>query len=171
MAFLDSLEQIRSIEWGQSYLWDARFSDPSPPAPFATWFPASTMDEDIFSLESFNFDARGGQFAVPLRRGQIKKVSFNFHDDADNTLLNWFETWVNETILDRNGTTVSPLEECVRLLTIVRLNSQRQTVGNPRNYWVYPEGSLSYSGTSSSEVRSFSVNLVIVGSIGNPSIT
>lgn len=170
--FLDNLDKVSSVEWGHSYLWDARFDpDNAPDAPFTDWFPATTMEEDIFFVESYTFDARSGSFSVPLKRGQIKKVQFNFIDDVNNTLLNWFETWVNDTIFDREGGTVSPLEDCVRLLTVIRLNHQRETVGKPRNYWVYPEGSMSFSGNSNSEVRSFSVNLVIVGTVGNTTIS
>jgi hypothetical protein len=171
MAFLDSLDKVRRVEWGHSYLWDARFLNPTPPAPFADWFPAQTMGEDIFALESYTFDARGGQFSVPLRRGQVKRVEFTFFDDVNNTLLNWFEEWVNEIILDRKGTVVSPLELCVRQLEVVRLNHARETVGKPRNYWVYPEGKLVFTGDSSSGARSLTVSLVIVGTIGNTKIS
>jgi len=164
------LDQIRKVEWGHSYLWDVSFTDPTPPAPFSSWFPASSMDESIFSLESYTFNARGGAFSVPLRRGSIPKISLQFFDDVNNTLLNWFDVWVNDVILDRKGTVVSPLEDCVRRLEVVRLNHAKQRVGNSRQYWVYPEGSLNFTGDSSSQVRNFSMSFVIVSSIGNLSI-
>jgi len=170
MPFLDNIEKIRTVEWGHTYLWDARFLNPEPPKPFNDWFPAATMDEDIFSLDSYAFDARGGAFSFPLRRGSIKKIDMTFFDDVNNTLLNWFETWVNEIIFNRKGSLVSPLEECVRQITIVRLDHAKQPVGNPRNYWVYPEGKLTFRGDSSSSIRSFPISLVIVGTIGNSTI-
>jgi hypothetical protein len=172
MPQIDTINKIRSVEYGLTYLWNIRFTNPTPPSPFSDFFPATTMDEDIFSLESYMFEASHGLYKVPLKRGATKEIQLNFYDDVNNTLLNWFDEWVNgdDGIFDRNGSRVKPLEECVRQVQVVRQNANREDVGNPRTYWVYPEGKLPYQGDNDANVRSYPLTLVICGSIGNTSI-
>jgi hypothetical protein len=178
MATIDSVDLIRSVEWGQGYLWSVRFSptglnnpEEVPDKPFDTWFPASTLDEDLFSVESFSFHTGGGAFRVPQRRS-AKNVRMTFYDDVDCTLLGWFERWVNDFMFDvgsgRDFSTVTPLEGCVRQLEVNRLDSSRNPVGSSRQYLVYPEGGLTFRGGSHAEARIFPISLVIVGGASTP---
>lgn len=186
MAIVETVSLLQTVEWGHSYWWSVLWTGAANESPipysvpggnFSTWFPASTIDEDIAVQESFTFHARGGAWKVPLRRGLTRQIRMTFYDDVNNTLLSWFDNWINGSgdtspdsvrtagIFDRYGTMVAPLASCIRQLQVNRLDASKNVpIGNTsRFYWVYPEGVITFHGNSSSEARVFSVTLVIVG--------
>lgn len=187
MPIVISPSLLNQVDWGLSYFWNVRWTGIAlsssatydlPDGQFASWFPASTIDEDIAAVESYTFHARGGSWKVPFRRGIVRQIRMSFYDDEDNTLLDWFDQWINGSaastdpasdpdtvgIFDRAGTRVSPIKDCVRQLEVNRLNSDGTTGNNvPREYWVYPDGLITFHGNSSSEARVFSVTLIIAG--------
>jgi len=162
--------QLRSIEFGKKYLWDIRFNtDDLPerinhnlPKKFQGFFPASDVEENRANLENFSFEVFMNSYQVP-RKSQAKEITITFFDDIKNGLLQWFDDWINVHILN-NGQFLSPLEDCVRLVDIRKLNNRRE-IQTRNSYWVIPQGPVTYAGTSSSEAQSYSLSFVVVGEV------
>lgn len=158
MAYLNDLEKVRGIEWGRKYLWDIRFD--SAPSPFDQWFPAIEVSEPTAVLESYKFDGFMSQYSVPLRSG-LKKLSITFVDDVNQTLAKWMTDWINSKI-QNNGRYVSSLSSSVKLVQILKLNSNRAII-DQSGYWVYPETEFKFEGSNDSAAPQYSVPFVIVG--------
>ena len=159
--------QLRSVEWGKKFLWDIKFTQPSDQPEsrglgktFENFFPATDVEEGIANLESFGWEAFMNTYKVP-RKMQQKEVRVTFYDDRDSTLLNWLDDWINKTIFN-DGQFLTPLEQCLRLVQIKKLNSRKEVLSD-NAYWVFPEGSIIYNGSSSSDPVLYSVQFNIVG--------
>jgi len=164
MAFLNSIEQLRQVEWGRKYLWDIKFE--KAPVPFNEFFPAVDVEEDKAVLETFTIEEFMEVFEVPLKSG-IKAIRITFLDDANNTLVDWLSDWINRSILN-NGKHISTLEKSVKQVTLLKLNSRRESLsGQEMSYWVIPKGQITYNGSSSSDPQTYSVTFVIVGQISD----
>lgn len=171
---------LRNTEWGKKYLWAVRFTDPKPSKPFDTYFPATDISIPESSINSFNFEQGQGAFRIP-QRTDIREISMTFYDDNKNTLFNWIKTWIAIDILNDNQfiscikdehvpvkpngyTRVYP----VRTIEIQKLNESLEPIeGEVKVYTVYPEGTIEYSGSSSSEAHIYTVTFTVVG-IGEP---
>lgn len=167
MAFLNNIDEIRSIEWGKKHLWDVRFEaqEGELVEPFNRWFPAIDIDDEVANLTSYQFEAFTRSYKLP-QRTQSQSVRLTFTDTAAHDLFEFFNVWINETIFASEGTThyVRTLTESVRLLQIARLNAQREEIGGlTRSLWVYPEGPLVFNGSSSSDPNNYTIELVIAG--------
>ena len=163
--------QLRSIEWGKKFLWDIKFVDPqdhiSGPNParglgkkFQDFFPASDVRENIGTMTSYEWQIYMSTFKTP-RQTSLFDLDVTFFDDATDTLLNWIDDWINITILN-GGQFLTPLEECVRLLQVRKLNGRRETISE-NSYWVFPEGPISYLGSSSSDPKQYFLKFIIAG--------
>lgn len=168
---------LRDVEWGKKYLWAVRFTEPKPPAPFDNFFPASEVSVPESSVNSYNFDQGQSSYRVP-QRSETKEISMTFYDDNKGTLFNWFKNWINIDILNE-GKFVSCLKDShtpskspygyttvfpTRTLEIQKLNESLEPIsGEIRVYTVYPEGTIEWSGGSSSEAQSYTVTFNIVG--------
>jgi len=175
MAFLRNIELLRRVQWSQSYLWDVRIvdkpfggllADDDPalkvPKPFDEWFPAQDVEDGVADLESLTIEAAQANFKIP-RSSVQQLVKLTFLDDANHQLLSFFENWIETTILN-DGDSVATLKESVKILQLVKLDTQRNII-EPlvRTYWVYPEGNLVFHGSSDTQPNSYSVSLVKVG--------
>lgn len=133
MSFLKSLNQIREVEWGRSYLWDIKFTDDpiyqisELPAPFKDWFPAVDIDENVATLESFAFEGGQTAFRVPARTSPFE-LKITFLDDENYTLLDWVRTWINKDILKDGAGTVATLAEAIKTVEIVRMRPIRRSI-------------------------------------------
>jgi len=166
------INQLRSIEWGKKFLWDILFIDPqdhigTPPEKarglgrrFEKFFPASDVRENIAILSSYEWQIYMSTFKTP-RQTSLFDIDLTFFDDSEDTLLNWLNDWINITILN-NGRFLTPLEQCVRLVQLRKLNGRREAISE-NTYWVYPEGPISYSGSSSSDPKQYFVKFIIAG--------
>lgn len=162
MPFLNNIDQLRQVEWGKKFLWDIKFED--APAPFDQFFPAIDIEEDKAILEHYQFERLSKAFKVPQKTG-VKSLRITFADDADNTLVDWLDDWINRLVLNNDGY-VSTLERASKLVTLLKLNSTREELNNQQiSYWVVPEGQVTYNGSSSSDAQSYSVTFVIVGQV------
>lgn len=165
MAFLENLGQITKIEWERSYLWDVKFESVGgsavPPSPFSDWIPAVSVEDEIFKLNPFNFSAPGGSYSV-AHMTDIKGITIEFHDDIDRTLLNWFEEWSKEILLEDEGpNVVNYLESIARTITIAKLDLDRSIISS-NTYNVMPVGELNFSGNSESDTPTKTINFVKV---------
>jgi hypothetical protein len=158
MAFLNNIDQVRNVEWGKTYLWDIKIIGATP--PFNDWFPAIDIEYERANLESYQFEAFMSSFKVPLKTTS-KSLKITYLDDYKDTIQRFIYYWIQNEILN-NGKFISPLEKCVKLVQVTRLNNQKDAVWSS-SQWVYPEGLLSFHGSSSPDVTQLSTDFVIVG--------
>jgi hypothetical protein len=172
---------LRDVEWGKKYLWAIRFTDPKPPKPFDTFFPATDVSIPEAQVNSFNFEQGQGSFRVP-QRTDVREISLTFYDDSKGTLFNWFKNWIAIDILNDNEF-ISCIKDShipkrdpyhhgrvypVRTMEIQKLNEGLEPIeGEVKVYTVYPEGTIEYSGSSGSEAHTYTITFTIVGE-GSP---
>jgi len=165
MAFLNSLEQLRNIEWGKKYLWDVKFE--GAPNPFDVFFPAADVEETRARLEVFQFERYLDSLRIPLRRNNgLRNLRLTFFDNQDNTLVNWLDDWINRLVFS-NGQIVRPVASITKTVTLLKLNAQKEQI-EATTYRVFPEGEIVFNGSSSSDPQSYAVNFIIVGSGTKP---
>jgi hypothetical protein len=160
-GYLKSLENIRNIEWSKSWLWDVRFPKDGPKG-FESWFPAVSIEENLSTLEPFSFNGGYSTFEVP-KSTTLFDIKMTFIDDIRLSVEHWLDEWVNQVILG-GGEYVACLEESVRQVEILKLNSQRGLVAYS-SYLVFPKGALYFSGNSEVGNHSSEVEFVIAGTI------
>jgi len=171
LAFLNTQDQLREIEWGKKYLWDIKFED--APEPFDEFFPAADVDESKARLETFTLERYITNIQIPHRTA-IRNIRLTFFDDQDNTLVDWLDDWINRKIfrIDSNSgfqiSSVASLEESVKLVQLLKFSSDRVSLieGGIISYWVFPEGELIFNGSSSSDAQTYTQNFIIVGQSG-----
>lgn len=164
MAFLRNIDELRSVEWSASYLWDIRFTDPTPPAPFNNFFPAQDVQENLTNLESYQQELMHKAVKVP-HRSSPRSIAITFADDIDNTLLNWLHEWMEGEIFNDDGSKVKVLDEICRRIDILKLDESRNTL-QTTSYWVYPEGPLNFNGTSQAQPHQYNFTFVVAGRVG-----
>lgn len=168
MPFLNNVDQMRSLQWGATYLWDVMFIDPLKkiPVPFDDWFPATNVDDVSSDLESKTFESAQDTFRIPAQAKQ-KTIKITFVDTEDHLLFTFFENWIGQAIFD-DGNSVATVAEIVKLVQLVKLDSTKQRQDElTKTYWVYPEGSLTFAGNSETGVPTYTVTLVKVGTAKN----
>jgi hypothetical protein len=163
VAFLNNVEQLRAVEWGAKYLWDIKFepTQGAPlPTPFNEWFPAIDVEEDLSHVDSYSFETAQDTVKVPMHSTSLG-LRVTFLDDSNHSLLNWFKDWMNLTIFN-DGKFVSSVNSSIRQITLLKLNQRKEVVSN-NVYWVYPEGTITFSGDGTSDHVTYNVHFVIVG--------
>lgn len=166
MPFLNNIEQLRSVgNWATTYLWDIKFSDfnnknTSCPYPFDEWFPASSVEEPIYHIETYTINAHVLTTEIPKNTG-LRQISIECYDDYNHSLENWLRYWFKDMFNDYND--VKTLFEVVKKLEVQRLNPQRELLHTNR-YYVFPKGSLNVSQNSQSSSKKLNFTLAVVGS-------
>jgi hypothetical protein len=173
MGYLKNIDSIRSVEWGRSYLWDCKFGSgvevsPSsqikvPKYPFNTWFPATEVRENLFTLNSKEITGHLSTYKLP-QSTSLFTVELTFIDDYKDSLSDWITEWVNKKVLGSDKGYLYPLEEVVAPLYIAKLNLDRVPL-HTAGYIVYPEGELFYHGQSEGGTHTYQVTFIIVGSV------
>ena len=160
-GFLTSIEQIRIINFGVSYLWNVRFL-PAPPFPFEKWFPAIDIDEPQFIIRAFDIDGPLSSYSVPHRSEELV-IKMTFLDNVDRVLVDWFTKWKNQIIKKfGGGWCVEYLNKVVRMMQVQKLDQKRNQI-SLKSYWVYPEGELDDRGDSESMVKRYDLNFRVCG--------
>lgn len=157
-AFLERQSQIRQVAWGRTYLWDLRFDE--APAPFNKWFPASDVEENVFTINTKVIEGGISTYEVPERSSAFD-LNITFYDDEDHTLLDWITKWANTLILNGERR-VAVLEQAVKRVDLVKLNSRRVEV-KASTYLVFPKGAINFRGTSDVGVPQYAVPFIIAG--------
>lgn len=155
---INALLTMRKIEWSRGYLWGCKFE--AAPEPFSNWFPAKDIQIPTSTLVS-DVLAVGQEELYYPKSSSPRSLSITMVDDVHGTLEDWFRKWVQTGILNE-GYGVTPIGECSELFRFFRLNTMRE-VQYIRSYYVYPNNNITVAYNSSSEVREFTVELVIVG--------
>jgi len=164
VTFLNNQDQIRSIEFGRSYLWD--FLIDGAPPPFDRFFPAIEITETTAVLESRTFEVYGTSIEIPMR-GNVRRVEITFVDDEAGTGLNFFTNWISNEILRetaRGGITIATLQEASKRIIVEKLNARRETL-KQNTYMVFPRTELQFQGNSESGGVIYQIPLVVTGVI------
>lgn len=158
MPFLERQSQLRQIPWGKSWLWDLKFEDAPP--PFTSWFPASDVEENKFTLNTKTIEGGLSTYEIPEKTAAFD-LTITFFDDENHVLLEWLSVWVNSTIFSGERR-VAVLEQAVKRVELHKLNSRRETVKED-SYLVFPKGSINYRGTVDAAVPQYAVPFIIAG--------
>ncbi len=148
---LNSLDQIRSVEWGRSYLWDVYFEAPqsgilSDIARIGkdmignligsietaiptqgelltpTWFPITQFSYISTSVVNKTIEGTYRQSSIPIGNRE-RTMSITFIDDIDHTMYNWASMWFNpfSKTVDGNETCLKFRNEMCRSVYITKL--------------------------------------------------
>lgn len=169
---IPTVEKLRAIRWGKSFLWSFRFENPADeslykvPAAFYDWFPALDIEDVLASVENYTIQGPLSSYKIPKSTRDMT-FRMTFTDDQEGTLLNWFEKWMNRDMFSRFNVGdiedgVLTLEEAARKITYRRYSNTTETLIR-KTYLVIPEGDLVFQGNSSSDQLTYSIQFAIVG--------
>lgn len=158
MAGLESIEHLRAVEWGRDYLWDARLIGVG--GHFTDWFPSTNVTENLATLNNHTFEGFLSSYSVPLNSSEFT-IELSFLDDIDHTITHWLTDWINNGILN-GGAYLTPADSAKRMLQ-VRKKHPDQKVISDTVYWVIPDGSLDFHGTSESGSHEYSMTFKVLG--------
>lgn len=161
-VFLKGQRSLRNVQWGAQYLWDIRF--PNAPSPFNAWFPAVDVEENLFSLNTKEYELGHASYSHPIGHDSFDlKVTFN--DDVKLTIHNWLTNWVRSRIFN-NGLGIAPLDQCVEVVQLVKTDFRYRVLATA-SYWVFPRGVMYFSGTSTASPAQNQIEFVIAGAADN----
>lgn len=161
-----TVEKLRTTEFGKTFNWNMRFltggSKYVLPSPFAEWFPAIDMDSILSSVTMKQIPGTLQTFhSIPVSRNE-RTFKFTFIDDAKGSIVAWLDDWMRFISGADGDDGITTLDEAARLVSYRKTNSTTSTVES-RNLFIIPDGDLSELGNSSSELRIYSMNFIIVG--------
>lgn len=172
-----NIEHLRRVEWAKRYLWIVDFDGFKPPAPFDNFFPANDIQVPMSIVESRQIDLPNDSLNIPIRTTQ-RDLRITFYDDSNNTLLRWFTDWQKLDILNLDmfvsclgdsHDTVAPDSSFGKVRPVVPVRQIKLALLNPgrdqvlvKNFWVYPDGEILFSGNQQSEAQTYTVNFKIV---------
>jgi hypothetical protein len=173
MASLNNLNQLRSVgNFATTYLWDIRFYNTSIsgnqnlivgnaafPFPFNNWFPASSVEEPIFQIETLPIKAHVLETEIPKASGG-RQVTVECYDDAGHTIERSLQQWFEE-MFPKYGS-VSPLLDVLKILEVSRLSPKKEVIYTNR-YYVFPKGNLNVGGNSQSAAKKLNFTLAVAG--------
>lgn len=161
-VFLKGQRSLRKVHWGAQYLWDIRF--PNAPPPFNAWFPAVDLEENLFSLNTKEYELGHATYSHPIGHDSFDlKITFN--DDVKLAIHNWLTKWVRSRIFN-NGLGISPLDQCVEVVQIVKTDF-KYNVLSTSSYWVFPRGVMYFTGSSTAQPAQNQIEFVIAGAADN----
>lgn len=163
-----SLVDLRSVQWSQSFRWEARFLDFPP--PFHRWFPATEVKENTYVITPYDITAGQSSYSLPKETTQFD-LSITYMDDIVLDIERFMEYWTNTGILN-HGAGVTPLRELVKNCEVVKYDNLNRLFYYAL-YRVYPKDSGFFSGTSTPGFHSNEISLVIAETVrreyGSPS--
>lgn len=196
-----TLKDVRDVSWGKSYLWNAKFynpyesenllpsatnslivpsyiSPPEPPEKFKSWFPAYTVSEPVFSIQTMNVKTPLINFPIPKTLSNAD-LSISFYDDDKSSIRKWISNWClhmfNLSVSDETedgkvyisretGSGVRTLSECIMGLSIKKFTSDH-IITTERDYLVFPSQNFVNSMDSESNADTFQATFSIVSGI------
>ena len=129
--------------------------------PFTDWFPATNVTESLATVNSHTFEGFISSYSVPLNGSELA-VELSFLDDIDHSVTDWIKDWINNGILN-GGSHISTAQSAMRMLQVRKLLPD-MSVKSDTIYWVIPEGTLDYVGTSESGSHEYSMTFKLLGS-------
>jgi len=151
--------KLRQIRWAKEYLWEIVFHE--APAPFNDWFPAETISQNVWSI-----DSRVVASLYPMQNMSSPfTLDVTFLDDENHTVMEWLRGLVNGVMLTHDGKPRGYLEDACTPVSIRRLNAKKEAK-HSEGLWVFPTGSMDFEGSNQSESASKQAQFLIVGSFG-----
>lgn len=157
MGYLNTIEQVRGIDWGQSYLWDIKFEN--APSPFSEWFPATDYSLDDNIGISLTLSMFLSSYKIPQGTG-CKGIACTVLDDQNRTLYKWLKNWYDDIYDQFSG--VLTLQEAVRNISVAQLNKDR-SVNSTRNFMVFPDQNIMLAGNSVPDTLQYTLNFAVAG--------
>lgn len=181
-------QNLRSVRWGKSYLWDIRFPveeavnpsiylpPPRPPDMFQNWFPAYTVIEPVFSIKSYSINTSIVDFSIPLRTS-YSGLTISFYDTVWDLCRNWLWAWTQhmfsanteQQYLPQGGLATRTLAECVRYVDVMRL-TEYGSIAWARRYLVYPNDDMNANLNSESGAMDYTATFNVVGGMFSLSV-
>jgi len=158
-----TLDNLKSVKWARTNLWEIQFissNGPSVPAQFSSWFPASNVKQNLWTLNHETFNIGNTTVSIPLNTTEFT-VEVTFFDDVTLSVHNWMTDWVNNTILKSYGT--QTLDKVGNTINIKKLSPDRRTPVSELSFLVYPRGSFEWTGDSEPAPLTNSVEFAIIG--------
>lgn len=155
--FLETIENLRAVEWARSYSWDVKF--PDAPEPFSRWFPASDITQGRWSVETYQFKAHTRSLEIPRAMGLLG-MTITFYDGEMGEIEEWMRRWVVVGIFGE-GKGVATLGEAKKKLVVQRLDGGRRPV-KQWTYDVIPKDTFVFAGGSSSAPKQNAVAFMVV---------
>lgn len=154
---LESIENLRAVEWARAYSWDIKF--PDAPEPFSRWFPASDVVQFRWGVESFSFKAHVAALEIP-RAMSLPGMTITFYDGEMGEIEEWMRKWVVVGIFGE-GRGVATIGEAKKKLVVQRLDSRRVAI-KQWTYDVIPKDTYFFAGGSSSAPKQNAVAFMVV---------
>jgi len=165
-SFIQSITDLSNIEWSKSWLWDIKFGpgadsilNPAPVSPFDKWIPAVDYNETRHISNTLVLPFYLSQYKFLQTRGPTD-IQMTLHDDVNGTMYRYLGDWFSYVLDSSDG--VCMLNDAYRTLYVNKLNTLK-TVIQSQIYYVVPEGSLTETLSSSSDTKSYSLSLAVVG--------
>lgn len=172
MPGLKDINQLRSVSnWATTYLWDIQFFNPafssgavskgvsSCPYPFNDWFPASSVTEPLFNVETQRIDGHVISLEIPKSTGALQ-IRLEFFDSSNHVLEKWLKEWFQSIF--PGYLEVTPLYDAVKILEVKRLTPGKKEIWTNR-YYVFPKGNVEVDNNSQSAIKKISVTLAVAG--------
>ena len=156
----DDLTTVFDITWGAKYLFMVRLQGglESPLDNFI--IPASSVNESLTSIvtQDIPLPNRTG-FKIPVQQA-MPEINVTMYDTEDCIIERSLRSWLLEI---HDGAVTNYLEDSTRVLTIYKLNFERDIVFTT-NYEVIPTGDIKIEMSSrDSSAREISMNFSVVG--------
>lgn len=184
--------QLRNVEYAKKYLWEVSFGGNGehvlpPPSPFTNFFPATDIDMDEATLDSYKYEQYMSTYEIPHKTSS-RYLNLTFNDNEDNVIFKWLSDWINIDILNfghfmsallddhmivdpqdprnalRYGTdTFGEMRRVVPLRQVkISLLSSNRTKVLTRTFLVFPVGKLPFNGNQASQAQSYTMSFAIV---------
>ena len=170
MPGLRNINQLRAVgNWATTYLWDIRITNANLgsvklptaafPAPFDDWFPATSVEEPVYQIETYQIKAHLLETELPKAIGN-QQLTIECHDDAVHTVERGLKRWFNQVFNNRRE--LSPLLDILKVVEVQRLRPNREIIFTNR-YFVFPKGSLQVQQNSQNSTKKLNFTLSVVG--------
>ena len=155
-----TIEMVRSVVWGRSYLWNVEMVDQKPPSPFDKFLPVVDVEEPVYGIDDHPVDTPTFTMSVP-KSETAEQLTLTMFDDIHHTMEAYFSEWINQKVTNKKAG-LTALSSCVRRIIVQRLDEKRD-VTKSATYLVYPNGSLNFHGDSESSGVQHTIQFVVVG--------
>lgn len=157
---LTSIEQIRSVQWDKSNLWDIHI--PAAIHPFDAWVPANDVE---FGFRGIVNEAFGSASGLEFPKStSYPTLTISYMDDEDLSMTMFLKEW-QEGIVNVEGTMVKTVydPDVSKTIIITKHNSKKENVLTI-NCLGYPTGQITYHGDSDGSTPIYSVQFTITAS-------
>ncbi|MDK1290206.1 hypothetical protein [Pseudoalteromonas umbrosa] len=156
------MEHLRSVDFAQDHLWDAKLMDKNknPIGRFTDWFPATSVVENLATLNNHEIEGFISTYSVPLSSSEFT-IDLSFYDDVEHSITYWISDWINNGILN-GGQAISTAESAKRLLQIRKFTAQHELLSD-KIYWVIPDGPLDFEGHSEAGSHEYNMTFKVLG--------